>query len=194
MKRTLIILDSLLIALVLVLGFALFRSVQNQRNEVSISSYQQQVNPHEDSVTDLRNTELEGLSIDVNQVKNGEFSTLSGLWKNLPESNEPIELLISGFSATMDNIQYELVLGGMERYNNLPYLELKKSDVLSNLSLGIYPRGTYIPVLLADGTIEQSGEHDPTNNERDRIIVGRGALLVEDTKHQVLYREMEEVA
>jgi len=78
MKRTLIILDGLLLSLIVILGIALFFSVQNQRDEHSITTTQR---------TSSQSSER-ALRIIADELVEGKFDSLAGLWKNEhPEAN-----------------------------------------------------------------------------------------------------------
>lgn len=195
MKRRLIILDFFLLMLIVTIGIALFVSFQNQHKEVPISSYQE----HNISYTDeelayFEQNVSEKMTVDVSQIKQGDFSTLSGIWRNLPGATEEIELLVSGSSAILNDAPFDLVFTNLNPHNQLPQLQLSKIGNSLNYNIGVYPRGSHVPVLLADGTIEKEGKSDPTNNQYDRIIFGGGGMPAEETKYQVLYRTIEEIA
>lgn len=180
MKRTLIILDGLLLSLIVILGIALFFSVQNQRDERSITTTQR---------TSSQSSER-ALRIIADELVEGKFDSLAGLWKNEHlEANSAQEVVITGPLLTRDGASDELVFREKNSDIGLIRLGLKEKE---EVIIAIYPRGSAIPVRTAQGEVDYTGESDPTDMEQDRLIVGQGYLNAQQTEQKVFYRQMEE--
>ncbi|RZI49043.1 hypothetical protein [Lactococcus kimchii] len=195
MKRTLILLDGFLVLLVTLLAVALFFSVRQQRTENSLLDNQTEMGTNAENSPVSENEEADeqdGLNILVDEVKDGNFTTLTGIWRNKSVSSTAQEILISGSIATIERQQYELIFGGLNAETALPYLNLSIDNSATEKILALYPKGSAIPVIHSDGSVDYSGVHDPTDQTKDRIMLGQSILPVTDTKNQVLYREMEE--
>ena len=194
MKRRLIILDGFLLLLIVAFGFALYHSIQIEKNHEHNTSYQGQ----EESKSEKESSDIEILSdelkINVEKLKNEDFQVLSGLWKNRAKIGNTKELVISGPLATIDGIHYDLAFGGVNHEDGLPYLNLRKNGEITDLVISIYPQNTFIPVVQADGSIDRTGVHDPTDHTKERLLMRRETLTAGELVNQVLYREMEEAA
>ncbi|HAF57653.1 MAG TPA: hypothetical protein DCK88_07160 [Lactococcus lactis] len=190
MKKPLIILDGFLILLIAVLGLALFHNVQEQSKEHSLSNSTASTQNSTENKTKTNNT---GIKINTKEIKKENFITLSGLWKNSSIAKKTKTLVISGPSATFEGQQYDLTLEGVSSENELPYLKLIGEGINSGKFIGIYPQGSAIPVRLANGKIDYAGQYDPTDKEKDRIILFSDYLSAQDIIEQVLYRELEEI-
>ncbi|KZK05542.1 MULTISPECIES: hypothetical protein [Lactococcus] len=188
MRKPLIILDGFLILLIIILGLALFHNVREQSKEHSLSN---ETNIHKSSIENKEETKSTGLKLNTREIKQGNFLTLSGLWES--KSHQLKNIVISGPSATLDDIQYELKVAGVTSENELPYLKLMIEGQDSGKVLGVYPRGSAIPVRLANGKIDFAGQYDPTDKKKDRIILFDDYLSAQDILGQVLYRELEEI-
>lgn len=190
MKKPLIILDGFLILLIAVLGLALFHNVQEQSKEHSLSNSTASTQNSTENKTETNKT---GIKINTKEIKKENFLTLSGLWKNSSIAKKTKTLVISGPSATFEGQQYDLTLEGVSSENELPYLKLIGEGINSWKFLGIYPQGSAIPVRLANGKIDYAGQYDPTDKNKDRIILFNDYMSAQDIIEQVLYRELEEI-
>ena len=191
MKKPLIILDVFLILLVLVLGLALFHSVREQSREQALSNIAEVENNPIENKKEVKTT---GIKINTKEIKDENFLTLSGLWKNTSTKEQTKSAVVSGPSITIDEIQYELILAGVSAENDLPYLKLKGEGQASGRFLGIYPQGSAIPVKLADGSVDYAGQYDSTDKRKDRIILfDEDYLSAQDVVEQVFYRDLDEI-
>jgi hypothetical protein len=190
MKKPLIILDGFLILLIVILGLALFHSVQEQSKEHSLSNSTGTKQSSMENKTEINNS---GIKINTDEIKKENFLTLSGLWTNNSTANKTKSIVLSGSSATINGQQYDLILEGVSSENELPYLKLEGEGQNTGKFIGIYPQGSAIPVRLANGEIDYAGQYDPSNKKKDRIILLDDYMSAQDIIEQVLYRELEEI-
>lgn len=192
MKKKLIILDIFLILLVGIVGFGLFKNFERHHGELSILNYQE-AGATREILVDERNHPLDleehQLKIDVGKIKTRDFTSLVGMWKNIEQLEEGVALMISNGKAIFDEEEYELALSEQNMSNQWSCLSLKKEGRAAQVSFAIYPERVAIPVMKPDGAIDTTGAHDPTDFERDRLVLGQGVLNAETLKKQVLYRE-----
>ncbi|MDR0298801.1 MAG: DUF6287 domain-containing protein [Streptococcaceae bacterium] len=124
---------------------------------------------------------------DLEAIKQGDFSSLEGAWENLrhPDRN----FVISGNIVTSANGAVDQISTGVRTNpDGSIYLGFVSKGGAGGPAIGIFPAGVHVPVWLADGTIDESGRHDPTDISRDRLFITQTTLPPDMTLEYIFYR------
>lgn len=171
------ILSALLFMIVSVVGVAAIKL--NRGNAVKVTS------THLSTAYDrTENQLLEGY---IARFLKGDFSDLQGAWTN--EEHEQDAYLIKVNQFYIQNKRFYLAIGGVDDLG-LPYLSsFSDRQNRQAANLYYYPAGVAIPIYTIDGHVDKTGETDPSDKSRDRILFAQSRLTAEQVLENVRYRE-----
>ncbi|MEY8539079.1 hypothetical protein AALM99_11730 [Lactococcus muris] len=181
MKKLLVITDVILVLTAVILIFAVRHDI---RPAIAPTVLAEEMTPEEEHIA----------PIDVEQIQVGNFESIYGYWMN-PESDiADRKVYVLENTVAKNGRNFNLRYGGINGQTGQVYLWMYLKGIApeNGSRFEMYPKGTAIPVKLADGSIDYTGKHDPTFKEKDRIVMEGSARTVEELKSLVLYRDTEE--
>ncbi|QPS70481.1 hypothetical protein [Lactococcus garvieae] len=132
-------------------------------------------------------------TIDIEQIKLGNFETIHGDWVNSKSDIDNRKASILENTVTKQKRDFYLQYGGVNDQTGQVYLWMYLEGIApeNGSRFEIYPKGSVIPVKLENGDIDYSGTHDPTSKEKDRILPEGSVRTAEELHSLVLYRDTE---
>ncbi|MFC4652814.1 hypothetical protein ACFO26_07810 [Lactococcus nasutitermitis] len=127
--------------------------------------------------------------IELAQLMRGDFSSIQGKWHN--EEKKETKYIIDGNLLLTNNKRYYLSIGGLLT-TGAPYIKINsesEQDFINTAPLSVYPVGKTIPIMQADGSIDNTGKYDPSDLSKERLLLAQSVLTSEKVKEEVCYRE-----
>ncbi|GBG97371.1 hypothetical protein [Lactococcus termiticola] len=115
---------------------------------------------------------------------NGDYSVLEGSWESKEDASE--RYLIKADQFYYKDKSYHLADGGQEA-TGLLYINSLNRQKRSSAKLYFYPAGQIIPVYDIDGMTDWSGENDPTDRTKDRLLFAQSTLTPAELARRVCY-------
>ena len=144
---------------------------------------------HKFSTPLLNYTDEEIKKIKYEEILSGDYSILQGEWRNQEGKNFKKMTVDSG-ALLIDGQRYFLNLGGKTDWG-VPYLNTRSENSYKNSAkLTFYPEGTPIPVRLENGEVDYTGQYDPSDQSKDRLLFTQTVLSVKSLESNVCYRKI----